>query len=453
MANFLQIIKKLLPMGSNPALAKLRECVSPSENPKSPTDVEHVIAAIRARTPVILVHGRAGTGKTTLIREVTKQGNFKHVVVAPTGIAALNAHGQTIHSFFAIPPYIVDLKDIKATRRIREIVGSLELLVIDEISMVRADVLDVMNKTLQVNRGNRLPFGGVSTLMVGDFLQLPPVVTEEDREILMKKGYEVHYAFGAHCLRNISPLIIELSTVHRQTEANFIELLGKVRTAEDVEAVVETLNTYCHGEHKTVNTPVILCATNASADGYNREGMNRLTGVSSVFHGTVEGDFRADRYPAPKELEIKLDARVMLVKNDSGKRWVNGTLGTITRIAEGAVWICIDGSSSEYQVDRCTWESINYEWSASESRLKQKVVGRYSQYPLKLAWALTIHKSQGLTLKDVRIDMGGGAFTHGQTYVALSRTTSLKGLSFASPLLIGDVKADQDVVSGIKRFG
>jgi ATP-dependent exoDNAse (exonuclease V) alpha subunit len=376
------------------------------------------------------------------------------VVVAPTGIAALNAGGQTIHKFFGIPPRIVNLDDIKPRHRLGSILRRIDIIVIDEISMVRADLLDVVDKTLRVKLDADKPFGGRKLLLVGDFLQLPPIVEEADAPILEHRGYEFTHAFGARCLFAQQLKLIELSTVYRQSDPEFLDLLHNVRNGERLEDTVRRLNLRCHRQHRSTTKPVILTARTEAALEYNRQGLAALPGSATRFVGTIEDDFRItrDKLPAPEHLDLKKNARIMMVKNDPEHRWVNGSLGTISNLSESAVWVQLDGSSSEEEVHPATWESIEYQYDRMTQRVNPVVVGTYTQFPIVPAWAMTIHKAQGLTLDDVRIDLGYGAFSPGQTYVALSRARSLDGLSFTQPLRVSDVMADTKLVEGVRKI-
>jgi ATP-dependent DNA helicase PIF1 len=438
---FAQLVRKLVP-------SVVTTQQDETELALESSDESRIVSAIQDRVKVILVHGRAGTGKTTLIQKITRS-RPRNAVVAFTGIAAVNAGGQTIHSFFRLPPGLINLSEIKPTDRLRSILTRLDLIIIDEISMVRADLLDAIDRTLRVNLGIDAPFGGMQMLLVGDFLQLPPIANEEESRVLLAKGYETPYAFGANSLRDVQPCIIELSKVYRQTDPIFLEVLGKVRLGRNLGGVVSMLNSKCLREHRVSAKPVILTGTNAAADRYNRAGLLELPGQPQVYRATVDREFKPGAFPVPEILELKVNARVMMAKNDPSKRWVNGSLGVVTRTSEERIWVRIDHESEDHQINQATWENIRYEIDPSTHYIKANVVGTYSQLPVRPAWAITIHKSQGLTLDDVRLDLGAGAFTNGQTYVALSRARTLEGLSFGCPLRISDIRVDENLVNGV----
>ena len=409
------------------------------------SEVKQALAAIMDHQPVIMILGRAGTGKTTLIRTILDQDEDNQVVVAPTGVAAVNAGGQTIHSFFRIPPRLHNLSEIQPRRGGAKLFKNLKRVIIDEISMVRADLLDAVDYALQINRKDSRPFGGVQMVLVGDFLQLPPVVRRDEEEILSSKGYETPFAFSAKCLSNIEVTTIELSKVHRQDDLEYIQMLGNMRSGHDLEATVEAFNSRCLGDHRRDAVPVILAGTNAVADRYNVRGLQSLTGEQVSYEGIVAGEFNidTDKMPTPETLTLKVGARIMMVKNDKDKRWVNGSLGTVKRLEKDRIWVALDDKAGEFEVVKTSWENIRYEWDEEKGHIEAKVVGSYSQIPVIPAWALTIHKAQGLTLENVRVDLAQGAFASGQTYVALSRARSLDGLSLASPLKVADVMIDQ----------
>jgi ATP-dependent DNA helicase PIF1 len=394
--------------------------------------------------PVVMITGRAGTGKSTLVREMAQTGGPRQVVLAPTGVAALNVEGQTIHSFFRLPLHIVRREDLHPIPERIQLYRNLERIVIDEMSMVRADLLDAINHSLQINRQNNTPFGGVKIVLIGDLLQLPPVVPNEEAEILKNYGYETPYIVSAMALQQLQVKFVDLPTVYRQDDEQFIQMLADIRVGTNIENVVNTINERCYGPHRQPVTPIILTATNAQADFHNQNKLAALPGQVSIFTGTLQGAFNLneDKFPAPMHLELKVGTRVILVKNNPGQQWVNGSLATVTKICPNSVWVLLDGRLHECEVNREKWDKIEYRWSRAENRIIPEIVGSYSQIPLKAAWAITIHKAQGLTLENARIDLGVGAFASGQAYVALSRVRSITGLSLASRLTVADVRVD-----------
>jgi len=397
--------------------------------------------------PVVMITGRAGTGKSTLVREMVRQGGRNQVVLAPTGVAALNVCGATIHSFFGLPPRIINPKDIRPSPSRRLLYQKLDRIIIDEMSMVRADVLDAIDHSLRINRGNEEPFGGVKILLIGDFLQLPPVVTSEEEEILAHCGYQTPHLASANALQGLNVKFLELATVHRQDDLRFIRMLGDLRIGENVENVVNALNAECYGPHRQPGMPIVLTATNAQADSHNQAKMAALPSRAVTYAGVVQRAFPEKDFPAPANLQLKREARVILVKNDPKRRWVNGSLGTVTRTGADSVWVRLDGRSDDCEVNREKWDRIKYRWSQTDNRIVTEIVGSYNQIPLKLAWAITIHKSQGLTLENVRVDLQTGAFASGQAYVALSRAKSLAGLSLSHPLAVADVRVDPTLLA------
>lgn len=416
---------------------------------ESSPGVREALAAIDAGAPVVLITGRAGTGKTTLIRYLRhRPGGEKQAVVAPTGVAAMNAGAQTIHSFFHFPSVFLDAKNLPEGRRFGVLYSRMTRLVIDEISMVRADLLDAMDARLREIRNDPRHFGGVQVIMVGDFLQLPPVVEQEHRPLLHALGYRSPFSFSAHVLQNAPVSVVSLEQVHRQEEQEFIELLGRIRTGESANEVVNVLNARCHGQHRAGVTPLLLTPTRAAADRYNRAGLAALPGEPCYFHAEITGklEIDKDRLPVPEHLQLRVGARVMAAKNDSQGRWINGSLGTVSRLEPKCAYVKFDRSNEEHPVTAASWEKVRQIWNHAENKIENQVIGAYKQLPLLPAWAITIHKAQGLTLDDVRIDLGHGAFESGQVYVALSRVRTIAGLSFARPLREADLKANPMVV-------
>lgn len=413
-------------------------------------------AALGDRTPVVLVTGRAGTGKSHFIRSLVEDDpGFPQALLAPTGLAAMNIGGQTVHSFFGFPPRpligAIEKPHWFFTRTAR----ALRRIIVDEVSMLRADVLDAMDQHLKVARKSSRPFGGVQMLLVGDFYQLPPVVRGDEGQLLEEAGYSSPYAFSAHALRDAPVAALQLTEVYRQTDRDFIALLSAIRERRGVEDAVAMLNDACL-ERELTRRPVLLCATNAVADSYNARGLAALTGVSARYSGGFEGEQPksrvADRFPAPIELVLKRGARVIFTQNDPEGRWVNGTLGTVSALDENVVSVRLD-SGEEVDVERAVWPQARWTWNASEKRMEVKEEFKYVQFPLAPAWALTIHKAQGMTLDAVEIDLGRGAFAPGQAYVALSRARSMEGLRLARPLTPRDVQVDPAIAEGLARLG
>lgn len=411
--------------------------------------------ALDERTPVVLVVGRAGTGKSHFIRSLVEaEPDFPQAVLAPTGLAAMNIGGQTVHSFFGFPPRPLIGNAEKPNWFFTRNARALRRLIVDEVSMLRADVLDAMNTHLQIARKSSRPFGGVQMLLVGDFYQLPPVVRGDEGGLLEDAGYASPYAFSAHVLRDAPLTAVELTEVHRQTDRDFIALLSAIRERRGVEDAVTILNTVCL-DRALPKRPVLLCATNAVADRYNSQGLAALTGAAARYTGGFEGEApkaQSDRFPAPMELVLKRGARVIFTQNDPEGRWVNGSLGTVRELDETLIAVSLD-SGDEVEVERATWPQARWTWNAKENRMEVKEEFKYVQFPLAPAWALTIHKAQGMTLDSVEIDLGRGAFAPGQAYVALSRSRSMETLRLTRPLSPRDVQVDPAIADGLERLG
>jgi ATP-dependent DNA helicase PIF1 len=408
---------------------------------------------IRDGAPLIMVLGGAGTGKTTFLHALRRLGGGKQAFLAPTGVAALQLGGQTIHSFFGLPPRLLDPQQVKPRAQRKAILKKLERLVIDEISMVRADVLDAVDRCLRNARGNLEPFGGVQIVLVGDFLQLPPVVPSAEREVLGHMGYEGPFAFDAQVLREVDITRLPFTHVWRQTDDYFIAQLTHLRTGRLIEEAVAAINEASHRPHRPGRTPVVLAPTNARVDAYNRHGMEGLAESGRIYSGASQGEFDLanDRLPVPETLVLKTGARVMAVRNDPEKQWVNGSVGTVIGLAPDRAYVRLD-TGNTVEVERVSWERIRYDWDEAGAKIEAKVVGTYTQLPLVPAWAVTVHKAQGLTLEDVRIDFDSGAFAAGQAYVALSRARSLEGLSLARPLRASDIRIDRRVARYVTEF-
>src|SRR3954466_6463837 len=407
--------------------------------------VGEAFAAIDAGAPVVLVVGRAGTGKTRLVRYLRERpGGDKQAVVAPTALAALNAQAQTIHSFFKLPPLLLDANALPDERGFGVLYRRMQRLVIDEISMVRVDLIDAVDARLRAIRDDGRLFGGVQVVMVGDFLQLPPVVQNDHRPLLHGLGYRTPYAFSARALEQVPVTTVSLEQVYRQDERDFIDILSQIRMGEGLPDAVTFLNERCVGPHRTAAQPLLLTPTKAAAERYNQRGLDALPSDPVIFCGEITGrlEIDRDRLPVPERLELRVGARVMAMKNDPEGRWYNGSLGTVMGIDEGGVFVRFDRSGNQNTVSRAEWAQGREEWNEESQSIENRQVGAYWQIPLIPAWAITIHKAQGLTLDDVRLDLGSGAFAPGQVYVALSRVKTLAGLSLVRPLRPTEVQAD-----------
>jgi ATP-dependent exoDNAse (exonuclease V) alpha subunit len=416
--------------------------------------VAQALAAIDAGMPALLILGRAGTGKTRLVQYLkARPGGELQVTVAPTGIAALNAKAQTIHSFFHLEHAVLDARNLSRGGKFSSIYRRMKRLVIDEISMVRADAIDAIDARLRQLRSDNRRFGGVQVVMVGDFLQLPPVVPDHDRPLLAGLGYEAPYPFNAQALQAMPVKAVTLDHVWRQEEQDFVEILGRIRSRGGIAEALTRLNMRCVGPHRDGVKPLLLTPTRAAAERHNRNGLMTLGNERAAFKAEVERDFAvgAANLPAPELLELAAGARVMAVRNDPQGRWVNGSLGTVTRLADDGAFVTFDRRREEHLVAPVTWEKVRQQWSEARQRIENEVVGTYRQIPLIHAWAVTIHKAQGLTLDDVRVDLGWGAFAAGQLYVALSRVRTMAGLSFARPLREADVMVDPVLLEFMER--
>ena len=390
----------------------------------------------------LFLTGRAGTGKTTMLRKFLAGAGEKAIVLAPTGVAAMNAGGQTIHSFFKFPPRLIEPTDIKRLRSTR-LVKAIDTMIIDEISMVRSDMLDAIDKSLKLNRASKRPFGGVRMILSGDLHQLPPVVSGQEAPILRER-YGGSYFFNAPAFKDAEFSLLALKHVFRQAEPRFLALLGALRTGRvtpNDEAVLRGLVS-TRSAVEASETHVVLTPNNANAYRINQARLEGLNTRSQTFEADVQGQFDEKAYPTEADLELKEGARAMLIKNDPEGRWVNGTLATVAGFSGTRVIVEID--DHVYEIEPTAWEKYRYELDPETKTVKREVVGTFKQMPLRLAYAVTIHKAQGLTLDKVFIDFDSGMFAHGQAYVAFSRARSLDGLSISRELRPRDLVLDRE---------
>ena len=399
----------------------------------------------------LFVTGKAGTGKSTLLRYFKANTSKRIIVLAPTGVAAINVGGQTIHSFFRLPPKIIQKETIKRLRD-KSLLKNLDMVIIDEVSMVRADLMDGIDHALRLNRGRmKTPFGGIQMVFFGDLFQLSPVVENEARQLLEER-YTSPYFFSAKVFNDCHIRAIELSTIYRQKDTSFMELLNRIRNKEHTKEDLGTLNKRVQKEIgvSKKDSTVILTTTNSLANAINQDRLSKLPGKEVTYKAMASGKFEESTYPTDAFLKLKKGAQVILIKNDPEKRWVNGTLAKVVALSKDSIVVDIHGFT--YDVPVVKWQKIEYSYNEAEERIEDEVVGNFTQYPIKLAWAITIHKSQGQTFDKVIIDLGHGAFTHGQLYVALSRCTCMDGIKFKRPVIHSDIIFDERIYEFNDRF-
>ena len=411
-----------------------------------------VFAAIETTRENLFVTGRAGTGKSTLLNHLAHNTSKQIVICAPTGVAALNVGGQTIHSLFRLPIGVIADHELEQNDQLRKLLNTIETLVIDEVSMVNADLLDAIDRSLrQARQRKKEPFGGVQVVLFGDPYQLAPVPGDPDERAYFEDRYRSIWFFDALVWQETDLTIYELTSIHRQHEDEFKYMLNAVRHNGVTAEIAGRLNAV--GARPAPNDGTItLATTNSTVTRINASALARLPGRVLTAKAEISGEFGGRAYPADEALELKVGAQVMFLRNDTQEggtqRWVNGSVGTVVKIAD-TVWVEIDGR--DYEVKPAVWEKFKYSYSARTKALRKDVVAEFTQFPLRLAWAVTIHKSQGKTYDSAIVDLGARSFAPGQTYVALSRISRLEGLYLTRPLRPSDIIVDDNVVRFMSR--
>ena len=407
-------------------------------------EFESIVEQLENTKDHFYITGKAGSGKSTLLayfRSVTQKNT---AVLAPTGVAAIRVKGQTIHSFFGFPPKVIQTRHIKKVRQV-ELLQNLETLIIDEISMVRADVFDAIDYSLRVHRKKLTqPFGGVQVIVFGDLFQLPPVVNMDESSLLERIYPNGQFFFHSNIFQDAQFKTLELQSIYRQTDDHFIYLLNAVRDGSITNSQIDNLNDSLVENFEMDEGKIILTTTNARASGINQNYLKQLRSEEFSYRAQATGQFYKELFPTDEVLKLKKGAQVIMIKNDPEKRWVNGSIGTIHDIAEKKIKVKINHKI--YEVKKEKWDRIQYSYDDDQQEVLENVTGSFKQYPMRLAWAITIHKSQGQTFEKVIIDMSQGSFAPGQLYVALSRCISLEGIELLRPLKKSDVIVNKQLI-------
>lgn len=409
----------------------------------------------------VFITGKAGTGKSTLLQLFREQTTKNVVVLAPTGVAALNVKGQTIHSFFVFDPHITKdkIREYRPSKKLLDILENTDVIIIDEVSMVRSDLMDCVDEALRHYLNNCMPFGGIQMVFIGDLYQLPPVVTRDQRE-MFESLYESPYFFDAKVFEEISLEIIELEKIYRQKDPEFIALLNRIRNSSVHSEDILKLNTRHEPEDFADDSEdefcITLTTTNAAANEINYKRLQALDEEMQTHYGEIDGEFNEKQLPTALELDFKVGAQIMLLKNDPMGRWVNGSIGKIIRMGwddtkEQDVMVIELDNGKVVNVSPYTWEIYKYQFDNETGKVEAESIGSFTQYPIRLAWAVTIHKSQGKTFDNVAVDIGRGTFVQGQIYVAISRCTSFEGLRLRRPIYKRHIWIDKNITRFLER--
>lgn len=415
---------------------------------------EQAYELIRDTYTSFFLTGKAGSGKTTFLRRVQKEIGKNFIVLAPTGVAAILAGGQTIHSFFGFPLEAMPLGSVGEISQERyNIIKNVDTIIIDEISMVRCDIIDAIDATLRECLYSTAPFGGKQIVFSGDLFQLEPVLVDEADKAVISDNYHTDkpFFFKAKVFGRMRLPKIEFKKIFRQDDASFLGILNNIRSGVVRQADLDKLNRRIGISVPKDGMVITLCSVNKRADKINAECIDAIKEEAFAFEGTVDGEFDEKKMPVSKELILKKGAQVMFCRNDPMRRWANGTLGKVTRIDTENIYVAVEGGE-EYKVEQTVWESTNYQYDPEKKKVEKTIIGTYTQYPLKLAWAITIHKSQGMTFDNMVLDLSSGIFSDGQLYVALSRVKSLGGLYLSRPILPSYVRESKEVLSYAEHY-
>ncbi|MFH1946773.1 MAG: AAA family ATPase [Candidatus Magasanikbacteria bacterium] len=427
---------------------KKRETIFDTTDLEITEEIEKALEIMENTHDTVYVTGKAGTGKSTLLKHFCNNTTKKIAIVAPTGVAAINVGGMTIHSFFKFPFGILEEGDVEFLFFKKELFENLETLVIDEVSMVRADLMNAIDVSLRKNTGNKnLPFGGVQVIMFGDLYQLPPVVTSIEERDYLQENYGGLYFFNAPVFKEVKLRKIDLNKIFRQkNDEIFVNVLNNIRECRVTQTDLMALNQRVKIYDEKSGPAIVLATTNNIVDSINESELKKIREREFIFKYNASGDFDIKKSPAELKLKLKIGAQVMMIKNDNQvpRRWANGTLGTVVGLKKDKIIINI--GRENHAIEKATWDDFEYEYDREQETVERFSKGSFMQYPIKLAWAVTIHKSQGKTFERVIIDLGRGAFAHGQTYVALSRCTTLKEIYMKKPVRLSDIILDQEVV-------
>ncbi len=430
----------------NNALNSLEDKLVFSLNPEQ----HDVLDQIHTHAGVLFLTGKAGTGKSTLLNIYKRLHQNNLIILAPTGVAAINVRGQTIHSFFRFPPGWIQAKDYKLISS--SMVKKIDRIIIDEISMVRADMLDHIDQILRLSTHKNIPFGGIPMLWIGDLYQLPPIVSSPEERSYFKTEYESPYFFSAHVMKELKSFqLVELSHIFRQQDKRFIKLLNEIRLNDADHETLDEINERCVPiPSDQSNVIITLTSTNAAAQQINLKKLEEIDHPSKIYTAKIEGLIKPSQYPLDQHLLLKQGAQIMTMRNDPGKNFVNGSLGIIEELKENSILVHIENQDKLIDIQPVIWEIIRYTMEGSE--IKTEVIGSFTQLPVKLAWAVTIHKSQGKTFEHVIIDLGKGAFENGQVYVALSRCKTLDGIYLTQKLSWKDIRTDERVTEFLQQW-